>query len=434
MHAEEFIKQLYDGVYDLQLKQLYGNQAVEKQKIRYENAVLEFKNQFPQQINSDISVFSAPGRTEIGGNHTDHQHGCVLAAAVNLDVIAVVSFHDDNMICVKSEGYPMDNVCIDNLSVRENEKGTSAALIRGIAAQFSEMGAVIGGFNAYTTSDVVSGSGLSSSAAFEILIGTIINNKYFDKKSDAVRLAQIGQYAENVYYGKKSGLMDQMVSANGGLVFIDFKDTVNPEIQKHSVDLSQFGYEICITDTKGSHSDLTDDYVAVSSEMKQAADYFNCCYLREVAEENFINSIPELRKTCSDRAVLRSLHFFEENRRAYQESVALQEGNMEYFLGLMKKSGSSSANLLQNLYSVNKPTEQAIPLAIAVSKKILNGEGAVRVHGGGFAGTIQAVVPANLVESYKAGMEKLFGKDCCYVLRIRPCGGVELTGAMEDVQ
>ena len=228
--------------------------------------------------------------------------------------------------------------------------------------------------------------------------------------------------------------MDQMVSANGGLVFIDFKDTVNPEIQKHSVDLSQFGYEICITDTKGSHSDLTDDYVAVSSEMKQAADYFNCCYLREVAEENFINSIPELRKTCSDRAVLRSLHFFEENRRAYQESVALQEGNMEYFLGLMKKSGSSSANLLQNLYSVNKPTEQAIPLAIAVSKKILNGEGAVRVHGGGFAGTIQAVVPANLVESYKAGMEKLFGEDCCYVLRIRPCGGVELTGAMEDVQ
>lgn len=426
MNVEDILKNLRNGKYDTRLESLYGASDIGSQRTRYENAVKSFAQQFPQRINSDIEIFSAPGRTEIGGNHTDHQHGCVLAAAVNLDVIAVVSFHDEKAIRVKSEGYDMDVVTLDDTTVQNGEKGTSAALIRGTAARFIEMGADVKGFDAYTTSNVLSGSGLSSSAAFEVLIGTIINQRFNNGKTESVKIAQIGQYAENIYYGKKCGLMDQAVCAVGGLVFIDFNDTENPVIQKHNADLSEYGYELCITDTKGDHSELTEDYTAISEEMKQVAEHFGCKYLREVDESRFYNSIPELRKSCSDRALLRAMHFFEENRRAQRESAAIGESNFEYFLSLVQQSGDSSQTLLQNLYSVKRPTEQAIPLAIAISKKVLNGKGAVRVHGGGFAGTIQAIVPTKETERYKSAMETLFGKGCCYVLRFRQAGGVQL--------
>ncbi|MBD5103493.1 MAG: galactokinase [Ruminococcaceae bacterium] len=433
MSVDDVLIDLRNGKYDPQLEKLYGIMAVPKQRLRYENAVMEFARQFPHRVDSDISLFSAPGRTEIGGNHTDHQHGCVLAAAVDLDVIAVVSFHNEKIIRVKSKGYDLDEVVLNDTTVCESEKGSSAALIRGIAAQFINEMVNIGGFDAYTTSDILSGSGLSSSAAFEILIGTIIDSRFEGGSSKPIKLAKIGQYAENIYYGKKCGLMDQAVCAAGGLVFIDFHNIEDPMIQKYDADLSEYGYEICITDTRGSHSDLTDEYSAISDEMEQIAEYFGCKHLRDVNESEFERSISDLRKLCSDRAILRVMHFFEENRRAQRESAALKDGNIESFLSLVNQSGISSETLLQNLYSAKRPTEQAIPLAIALSRKILNEKGAVRVHGGGFAGTIQALVPSEDVEHYKSQMEAIFGKDCCYVLHIRKSGGVQVIGNTEKL-
>ena len=371
--------------------------------------------------------FSAPGRTEVSGNHTDHQHGCVLAAAVNLDVIAVVAFHNEGIIRLQSEGYPEDAVDLSHLSMQENEKNSSAALIRGIASRFYEMGVKISGFDAYTTSDVLSGSGLSSSAAFEILIGTIIDSHYNHGKAGAVEIAKIGQYAENAYFGKKSGLMDQMVSSVGGLVSIDFQDTENPTITSFPYDFEASGYCLCVTDTKGSHANLTEDYVAVRSEMESIAAQFGKAFLRDVNENEFYHTIPELRKKCSDRAVMRAAHFFAENKRAVLEAEALTAGNMDSFLGLVRESGESSANLLQNLYACSQPTQQAMPLGIMMSKKILGESGAVRVHGGGFAGTIQAFVPVEKADAYLQEMNRIFGDGSCYILRIRPMGGVEIT-------
>ncbi len=428
MYAKSFVQQLDNGIYDLQLKELYGdsNIDIEIQKNRYKNAVNEFQKQFPQHKNAEIAVFSAPGRTEIGGNHTDHQHGCVLAAAVNLDVIAIVAFHSERVIKVKSKGYPMDIVSLNDLSVHEPEKSTSAALIRGVAAKFAEMGVQISGFDAYTTSDVLSGSGLSSSAAFEVLIGTIIDSHYNAGKAGAVEIAKIGQYAENVYFGKKSGLMDQMASSVGGLVSIDFQDTENPKIKSFSYDFEKAGYCLCVTDTKGSHADLTEDYVTIRSEMESIAAQFGKEFLRDVDENQFYREIPQLRKTCSDRAVLRAAHFFAENNRAVLEANALLEGNMDSFLALVRESGESSANYLQNFYSCRKPLEQAIPLGVMMSKKILRENGAVRVHGGGFAGTIQAFVPTERVNEYSREMNRIFGDGSCYILKIRPMGGVEI--------
>ncbi len=427
MYAKSFIKGLDNGIYDSQLKKLYGDSAIEIQKNRYKNAVNEFQKQFPQHKNAEIAIFSAPGRTEIGGNHTDHQHGCVLAAAVNLDVIAIVAFHTERVIKVKSKGYPMDVVSLNDLSVHESEKSTSAALIRGVAAKFAEMGIQIGGFDAYTTSDVLIGSGLSSSAAFEVLIGTIIDSHHYNEgKAGAVEIAKIGQYAENVYFGKKSGLMDQMASSIGGLVSIDFQDTENPKIKSFSYDFEKAGYCLCVTDTKGSHADLTEDYVTIRSEMESIAAQFGKEFLRNVDEHQFYREISQLRKKCSDRAVLRASHFFAENNRAILEANALLEGNIDSFLALVRESGESSANYLQNFYSCRKPMEQAIPLGIMMSKKILGENSAVRVHGGGFAGTIQAFVPMKKVNEYSQEMNCIFGGESCYVLKIRPMGGVEI--------
>lgn len=426
MYAKSFMQELDHGIYDSQLKKLYGDLDIEIQKNRYKNAVNEFQKQFPQHKNAEIAVFSAPGRTEIGGNHTDHQHGCVLAAAVNLDVIAIVAFHTERVIKVKSKCYPMDVISLNDLSVHESEKSTSAALIRGIAAKFAEMGIQISGFDAYTTSDVLSGSGLSSSAAFEVLIGTIIDSHYNAGKAGAVEIAKIGQYAENVYFGKKSGLMDQMASSVGGLVSIDFRDTENPKIKSFSYDFEKAGYCLCVTDTKGSHADLTEEYIAIRSEMESIAAQFGKEFLRDVDDHQFYREIPQLRKKCSDRAVLRALHFFAENNRAVLEANALLEGNMDSFITLVRESGESSANYLQNFYSCRKPMEQAIPLGVMISRNILGENGAVRVHGGGFAGTIQAFVSTKKVNEYSQEMKRIFGDGSCYILKIRPMGGVEI--------
>lgn len=426
MKILEFIEKVKSGECDSQLRLLYGNsaEAINIQRKRYASAAEEFMKYFPER--EDICVYSAPGRTEVGGNHTDHQHGCVLAAAVNLDIIAIVAFHEDGVIRLKSAGYPQDNVDLSDLSIQSSEKGKSASLIRGIAAKFKDSGIETGGFDAYTTSDVLSGSGLSSSAAFEVLVGTIIDQHYNGGRAGAVEIAKIGQYAENAYFGKASGLMDQMVSSVGGFVFIDFKDTANPVIESRSFDFSEAGYCLCITDTKGSHSDLTEDYVSVPSEMRHVAECMGKSVLREADEAEFYNLIPELRKNCSDREILRAAHFFSENKRASLEADAIAEGNTERFFKLVNESGDSSATLLQNLYSVKKPTNQEIPIAIMLSKRILGGRGAVRVHGGGFAGTIQAFVPTELADEYVSEMNRIFGSGSCYILSVRKNGGTAI--------
>lgn len=428
MTVKDFIAELEKGSFDSCLSRLYGSDAgtLGKQKARYAEAAEEFERLYPSH--SEINVYSAPGRTEVGGNHTDHQHGCVLAAAVNLDVIAVVGSNNDGVIRLKSKGYPEDAVELSDLRVHDEEKGKSAAIIRGIAARFAEMGVTVEGFDAYTTSDVLSGSGLSSSAAFEVLVGNIIDRRFNSGRMGDVEIAKIGQYAENVYFGKGSGLMDQMVSSVGGFVFIDFKDTENPVIERHDFDFEKAGYCLCITDTKGSHSDLTEDYVAVPSEMKSVARALGEEVLREVDEDEFYERLPEIMGKVSDRALMRAAHFFAENKRAALEAETLDRGAFEEFLRLVRESGDSSANLLQNLYSCRFPERQGIPVALMTSRRLLGSDGACRVHGGGFAGTVQAFVPRTEVKKYADGMDRIFGKGSCCVLSVRPVGGIEITG------
>ena len=426
MNIYDFINGISSGKFDEQFRMLYGfsENAVINARTRYISAVEKFSKLYPECV--EIRIFSASGRTEIGGNHTDHQNGCVLAAAVSLDIIAVVRSNKNNVIRIKSEGYMTDEINVDDIEVHEAEKGTSAALIRGIVAKFSELGTAVGGFDAYVTSDVLSGSGLSSSAAFEVLIATIINNFYNDGKCGAAEIAKIGQFAENAYFGKQSGLMDQMVCAAGGFVAIDFAKPDEPAISAVDFNFEKAGYSVCITDTKGSHADLSDEYSAVSGEMKQVARALGHSVLREVDEEEFYANIPELRKTCSDRSILRAVHFFGENRRALEEADALRAMDTERFFELVNEAGTSSAELLQNLYSCDSPQNQQIPLAIMLSKRFLGGCGAVRVHGGGFAGTIQAFVPNYMTVDYAKEMERIFGAGSCYVLSVRPVGGYEL--------
>ena len=316
MKPIELIERLHNREYTEELKLLYGadEKALYPQRERYISAIRHFEEHFPSR--DDIHIFSAPGRSEIGGNHTDHQHGCALAAAVNLDAVAVVAFREDGIIRLQSQGYGMSVVDLSDLSVHEEEKGSSIAIIRGIVARFARMGVKVGGFDAYTISDVLSGSGLSSSAAFETLLGTIIDVHYNDCKAGEIEIAKIGQYAENVYFGKGSGLLDQMVCSVGGFVFIDFNDTENPRVEKHDFDFEKAGYNLCITDTKGSHSDLTEDYVAVPAEMKSVAACFGKEYLSQVDDKAFFAAVPQLHGKVNDRAILRAIHFFGENSRA----------------------------------------------------------------------------------------------------------------------
>ena len=424
MQKDILLQEIQAGKYDEILARLYGEAALAGQRQRYTQAIEKFAGLYPER--NDVEVFSAPGRTEVCGNHTDHQHGKVLAAAINLDAVAVVGFHEDGVIRLHSEGYPAVSVDLSDMGIDEQEYGTTKSLIRGMAAQFAEKGVQIGGFDAYVTSDVLGGSGLSSSAAFEVLIGTILDQHYNNGKAGAVEIAKMGQYAENKFFGKNCGLMDQMVSSVGGFVFIDFADPAQPVIDKHVCDFAAAGISLCITDTKGSHADLTADYVSIPVEMKAVAAHFGKEVLHEVAEEDFFAQIAELRGKASDRAILRAAHFFADDARVPQEVEALDAKDFERFFELVKASGNSSAKWLQNVYSIQKPEEQGVSMGLMVSEKVLGGRGASRVHGGGFAGTIQAFVPDELVEKYVEAMESLFGAGSCYRLNIRPLGGVQV--------
>ena len=370
--------------------------------------------------------FSAPGRTEVSGNHTDHQRGRVLAGAVNLDTVAAVRANGTDVIRVQSKGYPLCQVRLDALEPVDAEINSTPALIRGVAARFAQLGCKVGGFDAYCESTVLPGSGLSSSAAFEVLVGTIINHLFFDGKVTQPEIAQIGQYAENVFFGKPCGLMDQTASAVGGLVTIDFADKAHPDIRPVHFDFSTTGHALCIIDSRADHADLTDEYAAVPGEMKAVCEYFGKDVVTEIPEADFYAAIPALREKCGDRAVMRVIHEYNENRRVPQQVACLESGDFEGFLRLTKESGFSSWMYLQNVIPAGYVKQQAMAVALGLCEHYLQGRGAYRVHGGGFAGTVQAFVPFELLESFRAGIDGALGAGACHVLSIRPQGGVEM--------
>lgn len=370
--------------------------------------------------------FSAPGRTEIGGNHTDHQRGRVLAAAVNLDTVAAVRENGTDLIRVVSKGYPRCEINVTELIPKEAEINTTPALIRGVAARFAQLGCQVKGFDAYCESTVLPGSGLSSSAAYEVLIGTIINHLFFDAKVTQAEVARIGQYAENVFFGKPCGLMDQTASAVGNLVTIDFLDKENPVIKPVNFDFSSCGHALCIIDSGADHADLTDEYAAITLELKAVCAHFGKEVLTQIDEAEFYAAIPALREKCGDRGVLRAVHFYQENARVPRQVAALETGDFETFLKLIKESGYSSYMYLQNVIPAGYKQHQDVALALAMCEHFLQGKGAYRVHGGGFAGTVQAFVPFEILNSFRTGMDAVLGAGACHVLSIRPQGGVEM--------
>ena len=371
--------------------------------------------------------FSAPGRTEICGNHTDHQRGRVLAGAVNLDTVAAVRLNGTNEIRIQSQGYTMSVVSLDDLTPQACEINSTPALIRGVAARFVQLGCEVKGFDAYCDSTVLPGSGLSSSAAYEVLLGTILNYLFFDQKLSAIEIAQVGQYAENVFFGKPCGLMDQMASSVGGMVYIDFKNPADPEVVKINFDFTSSGYSLCIIDTGADHADLTDEYAAVTQELKDLCAFFEESQLRSVNKMEFYNQISEVRQIVGDRAVMRAIHVYDENQRVRYMRQSLEAGDFDSFLSVVTESGLSSWRLLQNVIPAGRTARQEVAFALVVAEKLLNGRGACRVHGGGFAGTIQAFVPNDLLEEFRNGMEAVLGEGKCFVLSIRPQGGVEMS-------
>ncbi len=402
---------------------LYGKKA-EDERARYQAVREGFAAAFGSPEGGEW--FSAPGRTEIGGNHTDHNHGRVLTAAVDLDIVGLARSTKNNVVRLKSAEYDkMDEVSLADLEPRQEASG-SQALIRGICAKCREMGYQVGGFDCYTITRVLKGSGLSSSAAFEILVVTIISHLYNDGKIDPVTAAVIAQYAENVYFGKPSGLLDQMASSVGGFTFIDFKEPLKPIIKKVDFDFASCGHALCVVDTGGNHANLTDEYAAIPVEMKKVAAYFGKEFLRDVDEQDFYEKLPEVRKVTGDRAVLRAMHFFDDDRLAAEEAKALEANNFESFKKMIRQSGRSSLERLQNIFAVTAPEEQGLSLALTLTEHVLGENGAFRVHGGGFAGTIQAFVPLEKLDEYRALMEKVFGKGSCYVLSVRQPGGTKV--------
>ena len=370
--------------------------------------------------------FSAPGRTEIGGNHTDHQRGRVLAAAVDLDTVAAVRENGTDAVRILSEGYPLCEISLAELTPCAEEINTTPALVRGVAARFAQLGCEVKGFDAYCRSTVLPGSGLSSSAAFEVLVGTIINAMFFDGKVSQPEIAMIGQYAENVFFGKPCGLMDQTASAVGGLVTIDFAEKDHPAIRSVEADFSTFGHALCIIDSGADHADLTDEYAAVPGELKKICAHFGKEVLTEVDEADFYAAMPALRKECGDRAVLRGVHEYQENQRVTAQVAALENGDFDRFLQLVKESGFSSWMYLQNVIPAGYKEHQDMAVSLALCEKYLCGRGAYRVHGGGFAGTVQAFVPYDLLDGFRAGIDAVLGEGACHILSIRPQGGVEM--------
>lgn len=372
------------------------------------------------------AYFSAPGRTEVGGNHTDHQRGHVLAGAVNLDTVAAVRKNGTSIIRILSKGYPLCQVDVRELTPVAEEVNTTPALIRGVAARFAQLGCKVEGFDAYCESTVLPGSGLSSSAAYEVLIGTIINCLFFDKKVSQPEIAQIGQYAENVFFGKPCGLMDQTASAVGGLVTIDFGDKDHPDIRPVNFDFSTAGHALCVIDSRADHADLTDEYAAITLELKAICKHFGKEVITEIPEVEFYAAIPALRQECGDRAVMRAIHEYNEDRRVPQQVECLERGDFQGFLKLARESGFSSWMYLQNVIPAGYVQQQAMAVALGLCEHYLQGRGAYRVHGGGFAGTVQAFVPFDLLDSFRAGIDAALGEGACHVLSIRPQGGVQM--------
>ncbi len=410
------------GELNSQFEMLY--QDVESAKSRYIKACDEFAEVFGDR--EEVHIFSAPGRTEVGGNHTDHQHGRVLAGSVDLDIIGVVAKNNDGIVRIKSEGFPQDDVALNDLEINKSEFGHASALIRGMCANFRQNGYNVNGFDAYTTSSVMKGSGLSSSAAFEVFIGTTMNYLFNDGRIDPVDIAKMSQKSESLYFGKPCGLLDQSASALGGFTAIDFKDTTKPIVEKVDFDLAAHKHVLCVVNTGGNHANLTQDYADITVECRDVSNFFNEDFLRDVDQADFFDRIAAVKEKCGDRAVLRAIHFFAEDQRAEDEKSALKNGDFVEFLRLINESGNSSYKYLQNTYSTSAVNEQGLCLGLALTEKYLSGKGACRVHGGGFAGTIQCFIPLEMLDGYKTMIEKVFGEGSCYVLKIRPVGGYEL--------
>ena len=422
--VENFIKQFENNELNDRLIDIYVDKdKLSNQKFHYIEALKEYQKVFGNEVDA---IFSAPGRSEIGGNHTDHQHGEVLAASINDDAIAIVTKNNTTEVNILSEGYEMITVSINDLDKKDNEEGTTVSLIRGVLSKTKENGHNIGGFNAYITSNVLSGSGLSSSAAFETLIGTILSGLFNDMSISAIEIAIIGQYAENVYFGKPCGLMDQMACSVGSLCHIDFANPADPVVEKITFDLDNAGYSLCITDTKGSHADLTPDYAAVPTEMKSVAACFGKEFLHDISEEDVLSHASYIREKCGDRAFLRAIHFYEENKRVKKEVKALTDNDIKTFLTTVKNSGDSSYKYLQNVYTNHQVDKQNISIALIISEMSLGDNGVARVHGGGFAGTIQAFVKNDAVAEYKSSMDEIFGEGSCNALKIRKYGGIKV--------
>lgn len=429
MKQTESIKAaLRDGFFNEKLAWLYccTNNAVEKYVNRYLHVLDQLDTQYG--MHSNAALFSAPGRTEIGGNHTDHQHGCVLAGAVNIDMIAAVSNNNLNLLRLTSEGYDPYVIDLTDLEKKTEEKNTSLSILRGTCRAFSERGAKLSGLDIYIASNVPKGSGVSSSAAFEVLIGTIFNELFMERNKVApIEIAQIGQWVENVYFGKPCGLMDQIASSVGGVVGIDFADPSKPVVTAIDMDLTEAGLCLCILDSGADHADLTDEYAAVPADCRLVAKLCGGNVLRDVPYSEFIKNLPNLREQCSDRAILRAIHFYNDNLRAQKEAEALKKKDYNTFLQLISESGHSSWEYLQNITPPGAVEQQAVGLTIALAKELLNGKGAVRVHGGGFAGTVQAFVPTELASDFRTQFEYVMGENSCHIMAIRPVGGYRLT-------
>jgi len=431
LSLEQLTLGLQDRTFDASLKNIYGD-AAPQQAQRLAGIAARFAEHFSPDAQDvatatrNVAVFSAPGRSEIGGNHTDHNRGKVLAAGVNLDILGVAAKRESYRVRVASAGYRPNDVDLAVLTPVEAETGHSNAMIRGICAGFAQRGHAIGGFEAATASDVLGGSGLSSSAAFGVLIATMLNHFYNGAEIPPLELAQIVQYAENVFVGKPCGLMDQTASAVGGFVEIDFADTAHPVVTKLDFDFATSGHALCIVNTGGSHADLTGDYAAVRREMESVAEALGAQVLRETSREALLADLPNVREQCGDRAIVRALHYFAENNRVDAQAAALRRGDFAAFLALIKESGRSSFMYNQNVYTGQMVREQPVSLALALSESVLGERGAWRVHGGGFAGTIQAFVPLDLLEAYRTAVEGVFGQGSCYVLKVRPYGGIRV--------
>ncbi len=424
MNVKELVSFIEKGELDAVLTELYGKENLTYQRARYISAVRGFEKEYGDA--DELRLFSVPGRSEVSGNHTDHNHGKVLAASIDLDIIAVATRTDDGVIAVKSEGFPEDVVKISEIAVDESKFATSFAVIEGMCDGFVKHGYTVGGFRAYTTSNVFKGSGLSSSAAFEVMIGNILRSLY-NNEIDNVEIAKISQYSENVFFGKPCGLMDQMACAVGGFISIDFKDPSEPVITSPEFDLSAIGYSLCIVDTGGNHADLTPDYAAVPAEMKAVARELGGEVLRDVSKLELLERIPELREKCGDRAVLRALHFFAENDRVDMQKAALERGDIDSFFAGVRASGNSSFKYLQNVYTTKNVAEQGLSLALCLTEEFLatvEKPSACRVHGGGFAGTIQAFVPTGNAHELAKLMDRVFGEGACHILRIRTKGAI----------